>query len=620
MATEKKLLYIKVAAPKTPKKRSRAGEIPSPSAIRHTLKKKCDEVRPSCSRCLEHGQDCEYGPVKPRQRRKREGSQDRRSSDSGYHEILDSYSDFSPTSYAHAATTRHADLQLSNPDTVTPCIKWESPELSSIGVDGSQYLGNMSAYEADNTAYVVPSQTDCLSEASANPFLTAVTGPKGTPSQILEFCSPSFGEFSQDFNERFLMNYFCNTFSHLIVLREDRGNPFQQLVLPLARSSQAVKGAIYALASAHLVGKGRNCHGNDEKSIQFHNEAIRNLAKLIAKGGAVDRNELLATIMLIVYYEVLVQRRRSNLVESHLKGAMAIMRNSPSCEDRTSIFLEDAFRFYDVIAALSSGTAPLSSYNTYRIPEDPSLCRPEQQQASNADEANALLGLATSLWPVIHRLSGLLPLKNELEDLVARSDVDLSKITAMQAEFDLECAIVETSLNKWQPLMPTECDLYGDTKTMSSSANGKMKELQSIFHNALAYRHSALVYLYRTIYNSPRRNPIVQHHASVSLVHCKATVLHEGPMGALLWPLFVASCEAVDTIDRHSARDTFQGITRRQGMANIDRAWEVVQEVWKRADKAETLGIQSFSTGMGMDRKDLWRRVSEDMGMAIVFG
>lgn len=100
------------------------------------------------------------------------------------------------------------------------------------------------------------------------------------------------------------MHYFCNTLSHLIVLREDRGNPFQQLVLPLAYTSPAVKAAIYALASAHLVGKARNRLASDETSIHFHNEAIRNLATLIAKGDGVDGNELLATIMLIVYYEV----------------------------------------------------------------------------------------------------------------------------------------------------------------------------------------------------------------------------------------------------------------------------------------------------------------------------
>ncbi|KAG5937778.1 hypothetical protein E4U53_008137 [Claviceps sorghi] len=618
MTTEKKLLYIRVAAPRTPKTRSRAG-----CNFCKDKKKKCDEVRPSCARCQEYGQDCQYEPVKPRQRRKLEEGQDRRSRspENETYVILDPCSGLPPPS-AGAATTPRSELRLSNLDTVSSCIQWDSPESSSTNVDDSRYLGDISASpQTDNTACGSLLQTEPVSasEPSADSGL-AIIGPEGAPSPMLEFCPPPFWEFSPHFNERFLMNYFCNTLSHLIVLREDQGNPFQQLVLPLARNSQAVRGAIYALASAHLVAKQGTGIGNDEKSIHFHNEAIRNLAKLIAQGRGVDRNELLATIMLIVYYEVLVQRRRSNLVESHLKGALAIMRSSPAREDRTSIFLEEAFRFYDVIAALSSGTAPLSSDSSYGTLEDSSPGSAEQQPVSIADDANALLGLATSLWPVIHRLSGLLALKNEVEHLVAGSDVDWSQVTAMQARFDVECAVVETCLDKWQPVMPTQSSLYGHLKMMSPSANGRMKELQSIFHNALAYRHSALVYLYRTIYDCPRRNALVQHHASASLVHCKATVSHQGPMGALLWPLFVASCEAVDAADRRAACDNFKAITRRQGMTNIDRAWEVVREVWKRADGAENLSAQSSSTGMGMGRKDLWRRVSEDMGVAIVFG
>ncbi|KAG6040597.1 hypothetical protein E4U41_007791 [Claviceps citrina] len=640
MATEKRLLYIKTAAPKAPKRRSRAGESPShlilsslprsswtcnvnegrvapfkaaisgeyismsgyPSlktarvlnvgSIFALQKKKCDESRPSCTRCREYGQDCHYGPVRPRQRRKVELVRYRGSSLEKTHEMLDSCLGM-PPSYADA-TAQHSDLTLSRFDTINSCVDWDTPQSSFANVDDCQYLGDI----------------------PTDPFLTIV-GPAGTVSPVLELRVPSFEDFSRDVDERFLMDYFCNTLSHLIVLREEQGNPFQQLVLPLAYNSQAVKGAILALASAHLAAKRGHRLENDEKSIQFHNEAIRNLAKLIEKGHSVNKNELLATIMLTVYYEVLVQRRRSNLVESHLKGAMTIMRNSPSRMDRTSIFLEEAFRFHDVIAALSSGTAPLASENCYSDLDDSPLCRPEQR-VSMADGVDALLGLASSLWPVIYRLSGLLALKNRLDDSAARGDV--SEVLAVQAKFDAECAVVETSLHEWQPVMPTECAIYDDSNKMTSSAKDKMKELHSIFNNALAYRHSALVYLYRTIYSFPRRQSVVQHHTSVSLAHCKATVLHEGPMGALLWPLFVASCEAISPLDRHSARDTFRAITHRQGMANIDRAWEVVQEVWNRADDADASGTQPPSDGIGMGRKDLWRRVSEDMGVAIVFG
>lgn len=207
-----------------------------------------------------------------------------------------------PTSQTDAAT-RHVDLKPSKLDTVRSSVEWHTPELSSTDASTRQFSIDICANEAGDTHRMLLVESECAAESSKSPYLTLI-GPVGTTSPILELCSPSFGEFSRDFNERFLMDYFCNKLSHLIVLREDQGNPFQQLVLPLAYKSQAVKDAIYALASAHLLGKGINRFEKDENSIRFHNEAIRNLAKLIARGHDVDRNELLATIMLIVYFEV----------------------------------------------------------------------------------------------------------------------------------------------------------------------------------------------------------------------------------------------------------------------------------------------------------------------------
>lgn len=124
-------------------------------------------------------------------------------------------------------------------------------------------------------------------------------------------------------------------------------------------------------------------------------------------------------------------------------------------------------------------------------------------------------------------------------------------------------------------------------------------------------------------------------------------------MGALLWPLFVAACEAVSPEDRELAARAFAATKKRQGMMNIERAWDIVQEVWQRADKFEggveleekdnDEGIGEESNGdnnaktsyekEGDTRRrtagdnagspapaDLWRQVSMDMGVNIVFG
>jgi hypothetical protein len=122
--------------------------------------------------------------------------------------------------------------------------------------------------------------------------------PVGSP--LLDFRSPAFSEFSDRPNRRALVDHFCNILSHLIVFREETGNPFQQLILPLTRESSPVTNAIFALACAHLEYRGVE---TAEKSLYFHNLAIRGVAQLIENNGAVSRNEILAAIMLLVYYE-----------------------------------------------------------------------------------------------------------------------------------------------------------------------------------------------------------------------------------------------------------------------------------------------------------------------------
>ena len=58
--------------------------------------------------------------------------------------------------------------------------------------------------------------------------------------------------------------------------------------------------------------------------------------------------------------------------------------------------------------------------------------------------------------------------------------------------------------------------------------------------------------------------------------------------------------------DRVLAVAAFGGTERRQGMNNIMRAWEVVQEVWRRAD----LGEENVN----------WRDICVERGFSIVFG
>ncbi|KAI1337307.1 fungal-specific transcription factor domain-containing protein [Xylariaceae sp. FL0016] len=615
------LLYTKLAPPKVPKRRSRAGCI-----YCKEKKKKCDENRPQCSRCAERGLDCAYEAVKPRQRKKKDPNAKFTSYDSPPHDDDDVIVE-----------------EFQWPDEVITGAFYGSNLLSPVNsqVDTASLL-NVFTTESDyvlsptspgtfdhGTGSDANRNRDLVRRASA-PGITyparslqpdlAMIAPCPVGSPTLEFCIPAFSEFSDRPNRRALVDHFCNTLSHLIVFREESGNPFQQLVLPLSHKSTPVMNAIYALASAHLEYRGVK---NSEKSIHFHNQAIQGLARLIENGGKVhNKNELLAAIMLLVYYEVLVQRGRTNIVDGHLKGAFTIMCSSQDSSP-ASEFLERAFRFYDVITALSLGTPPLSTAPAAGclLPFPPMDAPP----ASSFTNVDTLLGMATTLWPIMHRLSNLLSVKAELER--ASRTNQASKAAVLRTEFEATSQAIATALTQWSPCLPPGVIVRDDTVLAGTGTGAEIEfdevllpehersRLQSILHNALAYRHSALVYLHRTILGRPPHYGPVQRHARAALLHCVATTAHRGPMGALLWPLFVAACEAVGAEERRLAEEAFVEVELRQGMTNIEQAWRIIREVWNRLDCLE-------SGGAGADGADtdLWRKVSAEMGVNIVFG
>ncbi|ROT35182.1 hypothetical protein SODALDRAFT_79071 [Sodiomyces alkalinus F11] len=639
-----------------------------PSA-RVKQKKKCDENRPECSRCVERGQKCVYEPVKPRQRKKRDsnaGHYDDEQSPEAHLPFLrldTGTLDLPPAVAGLAGAQKEDDHDGDGPSVSMIEDVADVADVASLASPLGSQWATSSAIDSD-AALVSPfdmpfhlslqdnddGQVDeeivrtsplplpqlavsRMARAHHHPDLAMISpAPLGSPH--LEFVLPVFSEFSDCSSRRALIDHFANVLSHLIVLREtESGNPFQQLVLPLCHRSTVVQNAIFALSSAHLEHRQRGNEKGDEKSLYFHNQAIQGLARLIEMGSKANREDLLAAIMLLVYYEVLVQRGRSNIVDGHLKGAMTVMTQNDQAPTATSAFLERAFRFYDVIAALSFGKAPISTAPAAGCLHPVPNLDPLDTSPSNS--VDTLLGLSTTLWPILHRLSNLLSLKNELESALAAPSLNTAKLAVLRTEFQTTSDAVESALENWRPSLPPGCHLgeFGvyDGATMGAGPSPlhtpDSAHLQSVLHNALAYRHSAFVHLYRTIHGHARNHPSVQRHTHISLRHCVATVTRGGPVAALLWPLFVAACEAVSAEDRELARQAFIAIDQRQGMTNIERGWIIVQEVWRRSDFMDgegSLGVADLPRNVrraGLTvGPDLWRRVSEDMGVTIVFG
>lgn len=255
------------------------------------------------------------------------------------------------------------------------------------------------------------------------------------------------------------------------------------------------------------------------------------------------------------------------------------------------------------MAALSLGVSPVSSMCPAVVPSAYLEPLPENNGASASplDSVDTLLGLSTSLWPILHRLSQLLPFKKSLERAMSMNMH--SKASVLRTELESTSQAIENALTRWKANIQPAA-LYNNAECPENM------RMQSIYYNAEAYRHSALVYLHRTIQSRARNHPSVQGHTHASLEACCSVVrssrkCQHGPMSALLWPLFVAAVEAATSEDQKLAREAFDGIEQKQGFHNIVRAREVVEEVWQR-------------TGDGIECE--WRDICKERGFSIVFG
>jgi hypothetical protein len=143
--------------------------------------------------------------------------------------------------------------------------------------------------------------TSALSRSTSYPDPTSAFISPTSGGSPYDFAVPAFSEFTTTESRRGLLDHFCNVLSHLIVFKEDSGNPFRQLVLPLAQKSPPLLNAIYAISSAHLEHRGLQV---EERALDLHSKALQGLANLIPHKDEGNRDEVLAVIILLLYYEV----------------------------------------------------------------------------------------------------------------------------------------------------------------------------------------------------------------------------------------------------------------------------------------------------------------------------
>ena len=221
-------------------------------------------------------------------------------------ELCSAHSVFSDTA-SSCGSDNFTDMNSPLPpfDTLDSLAR-SAPELSEvkqIAMNALDDLGKDSYDDEIATSRELFGPPSALSRSNSYPDPTSAFLSPNSGGSPYDFGVPAYSEYTNRESQRGLLDHFCNVLSHLIVFKEDSGNPFRQMVLPMAQKSPALLNAIYAISSAHLEHRGLHV---EERALDLHSKALQGLASLIVHKDEGNRDEVLAVIILMLYYEVRV--------------------------------------------------------------------------------------------------------------------------------------------------------------------------------------------------------------------------------------------------------------------------------------------------------------------------
>jgi hypothetical protein len=226
---------------------------------------------------------------------------------------------------------------------------------------------------------------------------------------------------------------------------------------------------------------------------------------------------------------------------NHLLGAKWIItkRGGPSaCSESRSRFLLSLFTYHDVLSSISKGEKPMLDHNYSPLP--------------GADE---LMGCTTSVLSIVSQISDLQSLKKA---------ASMDESGSQDAELPSTGMVLEAKLKTWKA--PSTYPMLNQ-------------------QTAEAYRHAALIYLYRVIYNIGAPHPLTLSHVRKCL-DSLGTIPSQSSLASIhVWPLFTAGCESVSIQDREFVCQRFQEMYAQRRMLSLKRVQRAIEDVWADKDQ-----------------------------------
>lgn len=191
----------------------------------------------------------------------------------------------------------------------------------------------------------------------------------------------------------------------------------------------------------------------------------------------------------------------------------------------------------------------------------------------NTDEIDPLLGCAQSLFLILGKVATLISKirKNRKKD---------ANLPVRNTLFTITMATqLRQQLLSWKPTISKSMFEQGNK---SANNDPSSSELFSYIATAEAYRFSALLYLHQAVPEIPSSS---SHQLAEKIFILLASIPSSSHTYTIhIFPLLVSSCEAEAAEERDWCENRWKLLSNKLWIGNVDRALEVVKEVWRRKD------------------------------------
>ncbi|KAK9238466.1 fungal-specific transcription factor domain-containing protein [Lipomyces kononenkoae] len=387
-------------------------------------------------------------------------------------------------------------------------------------------------------------------------------------------------------------------------------NPWRALFWPLSQTHPALHHGVAAMANFHAATTqpAFRIDGVDHMHL-----AIRELVHGLNNNMPTD--VALATTLTLAFAEAWDRHISTGI--AHLRGAKVLIRQfvtsrrvlptsvqqSPSEQARLSRFrtLYNAWMYIAVIAKLTSDDENETG-GPVELQDEYDIFRSDDYH----DVVDPLMGCARTLFPIIGKVASLV----RHVRLSGRDDIYVAGAVALMRELEM-----------W---MPSPNKPY-------VACEDPAFDLPSCIATALAYKYATLLYLYQCVPSlaedgacSPDATPsdvdmtTLQHMATKGIAVKLLEVLLSIPTSSRtcvvhIFPLLAAACEVDMEPMRELARQRWVELSRMLHMGNVYRAFDVVEEVWRRKKASDG----KLKSKVGFTH---WSSVMREWGWEVLLG